>query len=422
MTTGNPWVGLRHQNNPKGIKVINTIDTIPTVTYTIARSDIETAIARVKKANQRAARIGQPGYTIAITDAEPMPIYPEGDLTAGTKPLYYIEMANFIITGMVPRLGNWEVVALLKDDEHAGVISRTFPGITVDLSTMRTDFECQHCHTNRRRTTIYVLRNRAGDLVKVGKNCLELYTGITVSGRFDSPSLKLDDEMEEMVTGCGNGHQDLSVPVEELLTLAVGSIAISGWMGTVKAREMGRTSTADRVRAAYGRQQSNADQYRRLTDAADLDRVAAVLTYVTTIMKVDGSEYTTNLIACTRAVSGLVSWDNFGLVVSAVASYDRYVEQQARQTLTTTSEWVGTPGQTNRFENVRVMDIRQIASDWSNADLVKMVTESGAVLTWFASKGTTLQVGEIVTITARVKDYTHYRGNKETKITHVKVV
>jgi len=406
--------------------VINTTETTA-VTYYIARSDVNQAIERVDKANKRATRIGQPGYTCQFTEAAPLPVYDEvfdgsigGFVSRRIEPLYFIEMVDFTIMGLVPRLGDWEVIALLEDDEHAGAVSRLFPGVTnVDLTSVKADsMQCDHCHTNRSRIKTFVLRDKDDNLIKVGRNCLELYTGIEVSGNFDVSAMKLSDEMDEIVSRA-IGTCDLSAPVQEVLTLAVGAVKLHGWRSTATARDMGKASTGDYVRGAYGRSSKSRQAYDDLTEAADPAKVAAIIDYLGTL-EGDGSEYLNNLIACTRAPSGLVSWTNIGLVASAVASYDRFMERQAREAVVTKSEWVGTPGTRERFEDVKILDIRQLVGEWSNPDLVKMVTTTGAVLTWFASKGTTWSVGDVVTITVRIKGHSIYQGCKETQVTHVK--
>jgi hypothetical protein len=410
--------------------VIDTIATVetPAVTYTIAKSDIDLAIERIKKANQRATRIGQSGYTCSFTEAEPMPVYDEiydgsigGFVSRGVAPLYYIEMAHFTVTGMVPKLGSWEVIALLEDDEHAGVVSRVFPGVVEsDLSGVKIDaMGCDHCRKTRARTKTYVLRDQAGNLIKVGKSCLSLYTGITVSGNFDVTPLQLDDEMKELAGGWAN-CPDLSVPVSELLALAVGAINLHGWRSRGQQRDEGGTATADYVYEAFGRKPANHENHDRLMAASDPAKATAVLDYCRTALVFDGSEYVNNLIACTSV--DLVSWKNFGLVISAVASYDRHVAKLAKAAVTANSVHVGTVGTRERFD-VTVIDTRTMPGYYSGVStLVKMVTAEGAVITWFASKGSDLEIGQTLTIAARVKKHTVYQGDKETQVTNVKQV
>lgn len=401
---------------------MTTIDTTDTATYTIAKADLPVALQRVAKANRRAARIGLTGYTTTVTAAEPMPIYSEDDPYGRvTRPIYFVEMVDFSITGMVPRLGNYEVIAKLESDEFAGVVSRMFPGVDdVDLSSVRIDsMQCDHCCKTRARSKTYVLRDRAtGELSKVGSACLTLYTGITVSATFANPVNTLNDEMDELVTvGHGNPMADCCVPTRQLVTLAVGAVALHGWMSATKGRDEMKTATADRVKAAFGRSTSAVEQYRTLTDAADPSRVDAVLSYVRTVLRPNGSEYVANLIACTRPDT--VSWDNTNLVISAVSAYDRYVDQQLKQAAAARSEWVGTVG-TRSTLRVTVKSIRQIANRYAVADLVKMVTDEGNLIVWFASRGTDFTVGQTVSITARIAEHAEFRSVKETKVTHVK--
>lgn len=402
-----------------------TIET-PSVTYTIAKTNVDQAVARVQKANQRAAKIGQPGYTCSFVDTDPMPVYPEAfDPSTGgflkqitPQPLYYIEQVDFTIKGFAPRIGDYQIIAVLQEDEHAGVVSRLFPGVEADLTSVRVDsMECDHCHTSRMRTKTYVLQSPDGTMIKVGRRCLSLYTGITVNGSFDTNPMRLDDEMREFIGYFGT--HDMSVQLTELLALATGVIKDHGWMSVSVARDEGKSATVDHVRECFGKMSQNRENHEKFMAVADMAKVEAVIKYLREDLVFDGSEYVNNLIGCTSAPSGLVSWSNFGIVVSAIASYDRFTERQRRQALHIESTWVGTPGERMRFE-VTILDVRTLAGNWSNPDLVKMVTSDGSVLTWFASKGCDWNAGDQLTITARIKDHTTYQNSKETRVTHVK--
>jgi hypothetical protein len=397
------------------------------VTYTIAKADVDSAIDRVTKANKMAARIGQVGYSCSFTEAEPMPIYDKvfdgstgGFLSRGITPLYYIEMVHFTITGMVPKLGDYEVIAILENDEHAGIVSRTFPGIEQsDLTSVKADgMGCDHCHTNRARSKTYVLRDQAGNLIKVGKSCLTLYTGITVSANFEVQAMGLDDEMNELVGSARSGN-DLSVPTSELLALAVGAIKLHGWKSRSMQRDLGGTATADYVCASFGCKIENRENYAELMSASDTTKASAVLDYCRSL-KADGSEYINNLIGCTAA--DLVSWKNFALVISAVASYDRHVAKIAKEAIASASEHVGTVGTRQKFD-VKIIDTRTMSGYMGGiSTLVKMVTSEGNMITWFASKGCDWEIGQTMTVAARIKSHNVYQGAKETQVTNVKQV
>lgn len=310
--------------------MIETNET-PEVSYTIAKSDLELAIAKINKANRRATRIGQPGYAYGVTEADPLPIYPEierGDNSGFDSmikpvPLYYIEQVTITITGMIPRIGEWEVIALLENDEFAGCVSRMFPGIKdADLTSVRIDsMECDHCRKNRRRSKTYVLRDQAGSLIKVGKGCVTLYTGIFVSASFANPAMALDDDMEDLVNHRDAGG-DLCALLDDVIRLAVGAVEVHGWKSRKSVMESGGTATADHVIGAFGSSILAREQRELFEAEADAERVSAIVEYVRSLTP-DGGEYRANLIACCQPT--MVGWKNFGIVASAVAAYDHHL-------------------------------------------------------------------------------------------------
>lgn len=406
----------------------------PFVTHYIARSDLELALGLVKRANSRARRVGLEGYEVSFAEAEPQPVYDEvydpntgGFESRGLVPLYYVEMVDLTIIGSIPRIGDYEVIALLEDDEHAGIISRVFPGVPeTDLSGVRVDsMECDHCHITRSRVRTYVLRDLAtGALTKVGKGCLSLYTGLTVSPSFASSSLKLSDEMDELVNNSRYASSDLCVETEYLLTLAVGAIQLHGWRSKAKAYEEGGVSTAQLVSDCLSNSLAAATRRERFTAAADPARVAAVLRYVREDLREDGSEYVANLRACTAP--DLVGYRNFGLVTSAVASYDRHVAQLAERAraerATGASEWVARPKDRITVD-VEIVSTSPISGyDDRPSTVVKMVTSDGDALTWFATGVIDWDPGSQMRVRATVKGHTVFRGTKETRVTRVATV
>ena len=389
--------------------------------YTIALSNLDTIEKRIASANKRAAKIGQTGYTITTSPAAPLPVYPEvedGYIFAGPKPepLYYVEQVQITITGLIPKLGDWDVIATLTNDPHAGVVSATFPGVDVDLSTIRIDStDCDHCKTNRQRKTTYVLRDQAGNLIRVGKTCLTLFTGVLVSP-FESFPRKIDAELQEMIGMYGSG--DSAFSTSQIIRLAVGAVTRHGFVSSTAARDdYTLTSTAERVRCALGRSTSDQAARAAFLASADPTRVTAIIDYARSLPADPTSEYMTNLIAC--CTPDLVSWKNIGIVVSVVSNYDRHIARLAKEAAQAGSTHYGTVGIRVKAVPVKVIENRYIPGyRGDSTHLVKLVTDTGAILVWM-TRFCSLEVGQQLTADFRIKEHAEFRGTRETKISNV---
>jgi hypothetical protein len=392
------------------------------ITYTIATSDVEIAIARITKANRRAAKIGQPGYTYTTTTGQPMPIYENEGSTVGPRPsvpLYYVPMTILTVAGVVPKLGEYEVIATLTQDPFAGVISHLFPGVDVSLAELRADSTaCQHCNTNRNRRTTYIVRDTDGNMTRVGKTCLEVFTGITV-GNFESMIRNMQADLEEIEKTAG-GSGDFAVPTEKVIRLAVGCVALHGFVSLSRAREdLTLTRTADRVRSAFQLGAAGDKARAEMLAAADDDKVSATLAYGRGLAPNPDSEYITNLIAA--ITPDLVSWENIGIVASIVTSHDRHVEQEALAAVIGDSNYIGTVDKREVFSGLRVLSIK-IVDGYSAygacaiSHIIKMVDADGNVIVWKTVR-CSWSVDDVVTVKATVKSHSEYQGVKETWIT-----
>src|SRR5512136_346282 len=104
--------------------------------YAYLRDTLET---RIDRANRRAQRIGQPGYTLTITHTDPEPVYAEDRIHHWVKddeghPLYPVDMSgnqleieyyrervSATIDGIVPKLpGGWQFVGYVDEDPQIG--------------------------------------------------------------------------------------------------------------------------------------------------------------------------------------------------------------------------------------------------------------------------------------------------------------
>lgn len=373
--------------------------TTTTTTHLIPKSEISFAIERVEMANKKATRIGRPGYTYSVRNVEPM--ISEGEI---------IEMVEFDVIGKMPKLGNYEIVAILKRDPNVGFLIEAAEDGFELAPWINHGATCDHCGKSRARNVLYILRDVDGGTKVVGNSCVELYTGVKPYISWMRASKKLAEECEYLSKSYGVPSYSIRTVVE----LAVGAVALHKFVSAETARYDKITSTSQHVWNAL-RSKEGVNR-KRLIAASDAERVNKIMEYAQNLTS-DGSEYMENLSAIANAPSGLVSADKVGLLASVVASYDR----AQINAVEIKNIHLGTPKE--KFKNVEVFVIERklIYTVYGESELIKMVTADGALLTWFTSSTPDLHKGKAATVNFTVKSHDEYQGQAQTMVLRVKV-
>jgi len=137
------------------------------------------------------------------------------------------------ITGSA-KIDNWEFVATLEQHHNGNIIKRYNTEIEVPERFRFSKNICEHCHTNRKRTNLYIIHNtETGDFKQVGKSCLKLFTG-GLSAEYVAAYMEIInflDESEYDYDGdfelSGNCHY---YEVEEILYIAEAIIERYGYI------------------------------------------------------------------------------------------------------------------------------------------------------------------------------------------------
>lgn len=418
---------------------MNATMTDPTTirTYRIPASLDQAARDKVAKVNRRLTRLGLPLYRVEIqpgpdeivyddrgarTVIDGVPHYFEQGRTVPCPILGYRATIDVTIIGEVPRLADWEPVAVLTREQDGPVITRLWPGLATEpnLTTFRgTDPQCEHCHTRRHRNDTYVVRNTAtGELRQIGRNCLTAFTGIHVSiPRWVSDG---DDGFDEM-GGWGGSAADLRWPVLDVLRITCAVVAEFGWVSRTTAQDYGTaTATADLVLNVLSSPSESARALReRIAPLEPAAAVKAVLVRDHAVRMADErGEYATNL--STVAAQEWVGPRNLPLLASALAAFARQEEREVRAATTAESTWVGeAKGKgtwTLTVAAVHVLD------SFHTSTLVTMVDADGNSFKWFASGVRDFNPGDVLTLKGTIKAHDEYRGVKQTQLTRCTVL
>lgn len=383
------------------------------------------------KLTRRAARYGNDtiGYTVVGRVVEERQVV----RFDGSKRKITTEWVQVELTGEAPRVGPFEFLAKVEHHEGGNLVDVAPGAEGVDRRFRSTAPTCEHCNLIRDRNETFVLRNtETGAQVQVGRQCLKDYMG------YDSPTalawkfryIREFKDLAESEWG-GGRFRDMWL-THDAIALGVAAIRLWGWCPKWQAGD-GTLATSHYVSLVLcGRSWTGKgeEQERRLmqqlldarlpSDDAEAD---AILKWVRDGGAGDG-DYGYNLgIICEKP---LFETKRLGMVVSAVAAYNRAMERELRRTKelerAKVSEFVGSEG--DRLKGIRctLRDQRVVgSSQFGDTILIKFEDEAGNRFNWFTGRGTGLQVGTQIDVTGTVKGHKEFQGIKETTLTRCKL-
>jgi hypothetical protein len=391
------------------------------MTWTLTHTEYEATRERAAKINARAVKRGFTGR-IEVTGVE-REISETG--RDGLKRARLVVDTD--IAGEAPCYNGWVFVAAVdavETEVGTSFVIRTAPGVEesgIDRDALVAG-RCQHCNTTRtNRIYTYLVRNvETGETVQVGSTCIKDFTGWAGKPVFiDTEALK--DELGGFIGGFAPVLEDTP---ETVVAVAWAVSRVYGWVPASAAWE-GRRATRDLVTSyLYGR--SKADKELQTEIAPEVPAAAEMAkTIISTLLEgLEGSgDYVTNLRVLLQA--GHVEDRHMGIVVSAVAAYERLIGQrvrkEARAKEAAASEFAGAVGEKLTVSGV-VATLKPVETDYGMSMLV--IVEAGStVAKMFTTAAWAWEVkqGQEVTLTGTVKAHEAYNGAKQTVMTRAKL-
>jgi hypothetical protein len=373
--------------------------------------ELQATRAKLTKINDRAAKRGFTGrIDLAVERVE---VTTTDDFGFQRTDILF----DVALSGEAPKYNGWTFLATLDWDQHAGLITRTVPGVNEDIDhgALKEGW-CDHCQTNRQRNSTYLVRHDDGRRLQVGSTCIKDFLGwnahITV--------LYADDITEELGFGGYSGQPD-AVDTKYAMAVAWALIKLDGYK---PASSFGSTTKGDVIDVLWPPRtvtQQRREELARIRELADeaMVRAQECITWVLTDMTGTG-EYAKNLKAIVGA--DYVTIRNIGVLASAPQTWAKALHRTLIQNSATVSQWIGAKGDKVTFTAV-VNDIRFVQSGFGGITLYTMQTPEGNVVKWFSSAGTLGdKPGETFTLKATVKDLEEFRDVKQTLITRAKIV
>lgn len=405
--------------------------TNPTEVYTIAEWNISKLDEKFAKINKRADKIGAPhvSYTIVSERSIPDPDYDPMLFDADDIP--HINVVDIIVEGQGPKIEGYRFVGTLDHNTLPGsVIVNTVPGEVVPPQYYHSPGVCDHCGKTRQRNETFVLLKEDDHThTVIGRQCVRDFIGHDpaqvaryLQGLYREIASLKDDEWRE---GGGSRGQWM-LNKKAVLTNTIAIIRSFGWVPRSAAQpELGRTATSDIVSqlmypARNSEQRAAQAALRAQLDFRTEDNAEAEAAVEWLLKQQANNEYMHNLQSIAAAADCPARL--LGYWCSLIAAYQKAMETLRRNELVhKVNEWVGEEGGKVELE-VNVIAFSYIEGPYGVTTLVKMISETGHSLSWFASTKPQMDIGGRYKIKGTVKRHDIYNDWKQTVLTRVKVI
>lgn len=410
------------------------------LTRRVADGYREAVEEKLQKLAKKAARLGcpLPRWTWGEDVLTPMWRTPEGPTSIPQfvplgalprEPDFYRKENDLTIEAETIALtGEWTLAAAIDfvvDDQSQRVpIIRTVPGVEdLPKQYQTTTAFCDHCKTDRRRNTVYVVRNAANAFMQVGTDCVE--TALGVNPALLAAWWKVCDEAQHIG---GNGDDDFEygggreyyTPYAVVRT-AVTAIRLYGWKKADTARWEGGMSggavVRDLLTSQPARLQEFYPEFLAVNDeqrAADQAKTEAVLEWLPDMPGDTEYAYNVRTLATLKAVEPRF----VGVLGSAVLAHDRMLAR-AEEAKGFINEPLGEIGKRLTFTG-NLMFERAFDGRYGTTHLLVFRTHEGKRVTWFASNDADtlgIEKGKPVTLKATIKKIGERDGVLETQVT-----
>lgn len=375
-------------------------------------SKLEEAEKRIEKANRKLARAGLEERFTYTTEN-----YVEYD-----KEGHPFSMVALSLSHPAINVSGWTFVGAVDKVDDGSVVTRSIK--SQELGGYRpAEFRCDHCGSNRRRSSTYLLRNEQGEYKQVGSNCLQSFLGVKPSGLW---ALDYDPEEGDEFIDRGSrvwGSADSAVPTKELVAAAL-AVSDNGenYVSKGFAYEYGGQSTVEEVRdyffAAKRDKWKGVDHHAHIKDAEELLSKTSF----------DGDDdYNRNMR--TLLAQEYTSYKHMGYVTSVIAAQRRQKRDEEKKAAANKPKAVGFLGAPkDKVQNVKAKLVNKAYSTnyYGGVERVStmlvMEDEQGRQVKWWATGDRNYEVGSEITITsATIKGHDNYQGNDQTIITRAKV-
>lgn len=392
---------------------MDIIENIPT-------SKLEELDAKLVKLAKRAAKCGAEVPAYQVTAIRYLEVKDSESLR---------EVADLRVIGSACSIEGYDLVGVIDTSSFSENLVKVVPGAEFPEELRRSKAICDHCGKYRRRKDIVVLRSEEGEHIRLGRTCVGLYLP-GGDPKWAIESAKWISEVAEAEGSEPSGRGDISENTVRVLEIAAAIIREVGFVSKSAAYENNRlVATSGLVgEYLYGIDRKGYEVFRPEILEADKALAADVAEWAAAIDDTFGlGDYGNSL----RVVAGSpVAYPKyFGILVSAIKAYDRWVKDEdfqarkaAEKAAKPVSNYVGEVGKRQDFV-LTCEKVISIDGFYGLTGLHIFADADGNQIKWFASESANwVEEGQQVKAKATVKSHDEYEGDAQTIIQRVKVL
>jgi hypothetical protein len=314
-----------------------------------------------------------------------------------------------------PVLNGWSLVAVYDWETTPEGVRTCFVSTVPDQMVLPEyrnveDGECNHCHTNRKRNKSMLITKNFLEYKVVGSTCIKDFLGHhTPNSLIDV--FKFEQELRSYWSEFSGPAMESYTSVEYILQLAAMFVRRYGYKKTSDME-----STVSRLMEYLDPCCKEEIEYVKNHKPSLVDQHNATQTIEWIKGQSTASDYIDTLNKCITA--GAVTSKRFGVVCSSVGVYLKSTETKAP----VSNEWIGTVGERIKSLTAAVDRVRFAEGMYGMTTIVTLVTNSGDIITWFASKELDVEKHDTWKFDATIKKHDDFNGRKQTVVTRVKYV
>ncbi len=374
---------------------------------------------KLEQLNRRAARYNWEPAALIV--GEPYKVKVNPPLDPG-----FDVFAYFVDVTVHPgenSFNGWVICGCVEPGADGRNVVSSIHGETIPHQYRTTNMHCDHCHTDRQRNKVWILRSEDNEYCQVGSTCLSLFTGAQSIEAYAAWLENIADVTssadEEPFEYDGTPRTRMYVPVVDVIAATIAVVRVNGWVSASQARDSFKTSTASLVRDHFAPSIFVRRELEKVTED-DKTEGAAALAWVRNDLASRPahklSDYEWNLTAL--LTGELTPLDELNKIAPVARMYARHLEDVAKAS-STINEWFGKPG--DKFVlPLTVVSVHDIESEWGTTHKHVMTDPDGRTFIWWSSSAR-LAIGQH-TIKGTVKAHDEYKGRKQTTVTRCKAV
>lgn len=386
-------------------------------TFKVPVENIPSLNERMEEINKKADKLGVARVQLNVINKFESMVWNPTENKAISHSFVEYEMI-----GETPKFAGWGLVAVIEHmSETDKNIVKEIPGKACPVEFRTAEMVvCDHCHTKRQRTAVFVIQHDNGEYKVIGRNCLSDFLG----GQNPENIIRQAEILFSFISGMSEAEGDWegygssgprACSILQYLAVTSAIIRNCGWVPRSKA-DYGVCATADFAwSSVFSRKQ---EPEAEITDY-DVDVANKVLAWARAIEDKDNN-YLYNVNVCCQ--NEYVTSKTNGFVASAITAWKKAMgdEAERKNAVKQPSNWLGSIGQ-RLMLNLTVIGAKSYVSSMGfDKTTVRFIDEVGNIVVWFAS-GTPewVEIGNKVNVKATINKHDCYAEQKQTIVSRV---